>query len=103
MSSSASSTRRSSTSATRTTSAGCCACETVTVSDGRGRWRTARWRAGGLEADGEVRADETPPGVTIAAAIPKGDRLEWMAQKLTEVGVGTIVLVDCARSVVRWK
>ena len=40
--------------------------------------------------------------MTIAAAIPKGDRPEWMVQKLTELGVAAIVLVDCARSVVRW-
>jgi 16S rRNA (uracil1498-N3)-methyltransferase len=41
--------------------------------------------------------------VTIAAAIPKGDRLDWMVQKLVEVGVMCIVLVDCRRSVVRWR
>jgi 16S rRNA (uracil1498-N3)-methyltransferase len=74
----------------------------VTVSDGRGRWRSGRWSHGALEVDGEVIVGPGGSSLTIAAAIPKGDRLEWMVQKLTEVGVGAITLVDCARSVVRW-
>ncbi|MFT3855023.1 MAG: RsmE family RNA methyltransferase [Ilumatobacteraceae bacterium] len=76
--------------------------QSVTVSDGRGRWRTAVWRAGAVEPDGETCGPSPRPAVTIAAAIPKGDRLEWMVQKLTEVGVDGITLVDCHRSVVRW-
>ncbi|MBI4884053.1 MAG: RNA methyltransferase, partial [Actinobacteria bacterium] len=32
----------------------------------------------------------------------KGDRLEWMVQKLTELGVSDMVFVDCERSVVKW-
>jgi 16S rRNA (uracil1498-N3)-methyltransferase len=35
-------------------------------------------------------------------APPKGDRLEWLVQKCTEVGVARLVLVDAERSVVRW-
>ncbi len=76
--------------------------EVVTVSDGRGGWRTTIARAGTLEIDGEAKYESTPPACTIAAAIPKGDRAEWMVQKLTEVGVTDIVLLHCARSVVRW-
>jgi len=74
----------------------------VTVSDGRGRWRRAIWRGDGVVADGDVHDAAPVHLLTIAAAVPKGDRLEWMVQKLTEVGVGEICLVDCARSVVRW-
>ncbi|MEQ1703453.1 MAG: RsmE family RNA methyltransferase, partial [Ilumatobacteraceae bacterium] len=40
--------------------------------------------------------------VTIATAIPKGDRLEWMVQKLTEIGVAEVVFLHCERSIVRW-
>jgi 16S rRNA (uracil1498-N3)-methyltransferase len=76
--------------------------ETVTVTDGRGSWRVTRWRSGHVELEGEVVAEAPEPQPTVAAAIPKGDRLEWMVQKLTEVGVGRIQLIDCARSVVRW-
>lgn len=76
--------------------------ETVTVADGRGAWAAGRWWSGRIDVDGPVEHVAEPWPVTIAAAIPKGDRLEWMVQKLTEVGVAAIVLVDCARSVVRW-
>lgn len=78
--------------------------ETVTVSDGRGGWRACVLASGELVPAGPVEriGPPTSTSITIAAAIPKGDRAEWMVQKLTEVGVDRIVLVDCARSVVRW-
>jgi 16S rRNA (uracil1498-N3)-methyltransferase len=76
--------------------------DVVTVSDGAGRWRTARLRGDRLDADGPIVEVPARVRATIATAVPKGDRLEWMVQKLTELGVGRIVLVDCARSVVRW-
>ncbi len=77
--------------------------ETVTVSDGLGGWRTTVAAGGALRVDGPVVREPAPAPCTIAAAIPKGDRAEWMVQKLTEVGVGEIVLMHCARSVVRWE
>ena len=39
---------------------------------------------------------------TVAFAIPKADRPEWIVQKLTELGVARIVLLHAERSVVRW-
>ena len=50
--------------------------EVVTVGDGRGSWRTARWHRDGPLVDGPWSRCRPPPTVTIAAAIPKGDRLE---------------------------
>ncbi len=38
--------------------------------------------------------------ITVAAAIPKGDRLKWMIEKLTEIGVDRFVPLTCERSVV---
>jgi len=76
--------------------------ETVTVSDGLGRWRATTVASGGLVPSGDVQVGEEPPVCTVATAIPKGDRLDWMVQKLTEVGVHEIVLVQFDRSVVRW-
>jgi 16S rRNA (uracil1498-N3)-methyltransferase len=35
--------------------------------------------------------------------MPKGDRLDWLVQKVTELGVDRLVLLHCDRSVVRWK
>jgi 16S rRNA (uracil1498-N3)-methyltransferase len=75
----------------------------VTVTDGRGRWRSCRAVAGTLEPDGVVEIEEPPTEpVTIGFAIPKMDRPEWIVQKLTELGVDRIVMLDTERSVVRW-
>jgi 16S rRNA (uracil1498-N3)-methyltransferase len=79
--------------------------EAVTVSDGRGGRRPCRFVAadGTVTPDGDVeRAPAPAPTITVALAIPKGDRLEWAVQKLTETGVDRIVLLHTDRSVVRW-
>jgi 16S rRNA (uracil1498-N3)-methyltransferase len=80
----------------------------VSVTDGAGRWRLATAVLRGpvveLEASSEVVVEPAPARpITIAAAIPKGDRLDWMVQKVTELGVDRLVLLDAERSVVRWK
>ncbi len=76
--------------------------ERVTVSNGAGQWRVTELRDSSLVPIGDVVTEPSGTQLTIAAAIPKGDRLEWMVQKLTELGVARLVLVECARSVVRW-
>ncbi|MCA9037873.1 MAG: 16S rRNA (uracil(1498)-N(3))-methyltransferase [Planctomycetaceae bacterium] len=47
-------------------------------------------------------ADHCVDGVelTVAAAPPKGDRLKWMVEKLTELGVHQLILTQTERSVV---
>ena len=71
--------------------------------DGAGRWLPCRLSGGVLEVDGVVASVDPPATpVTIAVAPPKGERLEWLVQKCTEVGVARIVLVDATHSVVRW-
>ena len=82
--------------------------EAVGVTDGEGRWCLAvavvdmsRLR---LEATSEIVIEPVPSHpITVAAAIPKGDRLDWMVQKVTELGVDRLVLLHADRSVVRWK
>lgn len=82
--------------------------DTVGVTDGAGRWRltvaVVRGPTVELQASSDVVVE---PGrahpITIASAVPKGDRLEWMVQKVTELGVDRLVLLDAERSVVRWK
>lgn len=76
--------------------------DVVTVSDGAGRWRTARLTADGVVPDGAVVTVAQQRQVEVWSAIPKGDRPELIVQKLTELGVARIGFVDCARSVVRW-
>lgn len=84
--------------------------EPVAVSDGAGGWRGCRFRAAGgvgggarLEPDGPVRQEPAPPfDLTVAFAPVKGDRPEWVVQKLTELGIDRLVPLLADRSVVRW-
>jgi 16S rRNA (uracil1498-N3)-methyltransferase len=79
------------------------ATDEITVSDGRGGWAPATWSSdGGLELVDAIALEQAPPPVGVVAAIPKGDRSDWMVQKLTELGIDRIGFVALARSVVRW-
>ncbi len=76
--------------------------DTLTVCDGRGRWRPC---ALGDEPEpvGEIVEAPTPsPVLTVAVALVKGERPELVVQKLTELGIDRIVLFGAERSVVRW-
>jgi 16S rRNA (uracil1498-N3)-methyltransferase len=79
--------------------------EIVVAGDGAGRWAPCRMRPGGaLEPVGPVETTEAPaPTLTVAFAPVKGDRPEWVVQKLTELGVDRIVPILTVRSVVRWE
>jgi 16S rRNA (uracil1498-N3)-methyltransferase len=91
--------------------------EPVIASDGCGVWVPCRVGPstagrGGRAADpssllvpeGEA-VTSTPEGplLTVAFAPVKGDRPEWVVQKLTELGVDRIVPLTTRRSVVRWE
>ena len=77
--------------------------ERVTATDGRGSWRWCRWTGGGIEPDGPVQTVPKPePALTVAFAIFKGDRLDWIVQKLTEVGIDRLVPLAADRCIVRW-
>lgn len=80
----------------------------VSVTDGAGGWCLATVVVDGshlrLDASTDVQvATSSERPITIAAAIPKGDRLDWMVQKVTELGVDRMVLLHSDRGVVRWK
>ena len=80
----------------------------ISVRDGAGRWRLAtvvgERQAMRIEATGDVEF-EAPRGAppVLATAMPKGERLDWLVQKVTELGVGRLQLLDADHSVVRWK
>ncbi len=76
--------------------------DVVTVADGAGRWVTARLEADGLHLESDPVVEPAPRPAAVVSAIPKGDRAEWMVQKLTEIGATSIGFIDCARSVVHW-
>lgn len=91
--------------------------ELVVACDGKGAWsptRVAAQREGRrsgqadpasvLVPDGPVaRQPRSEPDITVAFVPTKGDRPEWVVQKLTELGVDRIVPLRSARSVVRWE
>jgi 16S rRNA (uracil1498-N3)-methyltransferase len=78
--------------------------DVVTVTDGAGRWRVCHAVPGdAVEPAGAVAVVAAPElPLTIAVAVPKADRPEWLVQKLTELGVDRIVFLHTERSVVRW-
>lgn len=79
--------------------------QAVSVTDGAGRWRMAVWRTTtrDLESTGDVMVGERRVPLTLATSIPKGDRVDVLVQKSTELGVGRIVFLHAEQSVVRWK
>ena len=90
--------------------------ESVVAGDGHGTWVPGRispsvaGRSGRqvdpgavLEVDGDpVFVPRGEPSVTVGFAPTKGDRPEWVVQKLTELGVDRIVPLRTDRSVVVW-
>lgn len=78
--------------------------DTVGTSDGAGGWRVCRHVGGGvLDVVSDVRHDVAPlREAAVAFAPAKGDRPEWVVQKLTEIGIDRIVPMITDRSVVRW-
>jgi 16S rRNA (uracil1498-N3)-methyltransferase len=55
---------------------------------------------GAIEARDEPER-ESPCAITLAQAILKGDRMSWLVQKATELGVSRIVPMETARVVAR--
>ncbi|WP_141431478.1 16S rRNA (uracil(1498)-N(3))-methyltransferase [Bacillus sp. 03113] len=47
-------------------------------------------------------ASELPIHVTIVSGLPKGDKLEWIIQKGTELGAKLFIPFTSARSVIKW-
>lgn len=79
----------------------------VEASDGGGRVFTVRIEALGRgEAWGSILGEapasrESPCAITLAQAILKGERMTWLVQKATELGVARLVPVETARVVAR--
>jgi 16S rRNA (uracil1498-N3)-methyltransferase len=87
--------------------------EEVIVADGAGHWARTSWQGdgaleplrdrAGVGGDGKVQFEPpTEPALTVAFAPTKGERPEWVVQKLTELGIDRIVPLRSERSVVRW-
>lgn len=55
-----------------------------------------------VEVAKEEQAKELPVHITIASGYPKGDKLEWIVQKATELGMAELIGFPAASSVVKW-
>jgi 16S rRNA (uracil1498-N3)-methyltransferase len=92
--------------------------DVVTLFDGRGRaWqaRVTRIARDTVELEavepnavepntvarfaGEPAPPPAAPRLTLAVALPKGERQKWMVEKLTELGVARLVPLETARGV----
>lgn len=76
----------------------------VSVFDGRGRAWTARVAMlgrdhVGLELGPPIEAPPSSRSLTLAVALPKGDRQKWMVEKITELGCTRLVPLMTTRGV----
>lgn len=75
----------------------------VSVTDGCGSWRWCVFNNESVEVVGEIaRQPEPDPKLTVGFALVKGSKPELVVQKLTELGIDTIIPFLAERSVVRW-
>ena len=58
-------------------------------------------RVSAFVGEGRVVARESPLAITLVQSVPRGDRMDFIVQKATELGVARIVPVLSQRSVVR--
>lgn len=75
----------------------------VSATDGCGSWRWCVFTNESVEVVGEiVHQPEPDPKLTVGFALVKGSKPELVVQKLTELGIDTIIPFLAERSVVRW-
>ncbi|MCP9449879.1 MAG: 16S rRNA (uracil(1498)-N(3))-methyltransferase [Nitrospira sp.] len=80
--------------------------ETVCVSDGAGHRYRAEITAitknmmSGRIIEAQTQPPRRTPALVLAQALLKGEKMDWVIQKATELGVRTIVPLEAARSVV---
>jgi len=88
----------------------------VTLFDGRGgvasgrlqiseddppaRRSSERWRPPSVRIEQRSFVEAPPRRLILVTAAPKGDRLRWMVEKCTELGVNALILAEFERSVV---
>ncbi len=87
--------------------------EIVVLFDGHGAWAegilaggesTGKSRRGEMrvELSGEIHEDPLPArNLTIATAVPKGERAEWLIEQTSQLNAACVQWIDCDRSVVK--
>ncbi|MDQ0231586.1 16S rRNA (uracil(1498)-N(3))-methyltransferase [Metabacillus malikii] len=67
-------------------------CEIEEIANGFVRCSVLKW---------DLTSRELPVSISIASGLPKGDKLEWIIQKGTELGASSFIPFNAARSVVK--
>ena len=79
----------------------------IVAFDGRGTWCQAKIvQLGKREAlvtptTAPVIDPRPSPALTLATAIPKGDRADWLIEQASQLNVTAVQFLDCQRSVVK--
>jgi 16S rRNA (uracil1498-N3)-methyltransferase len=76
--------------------------DTVAIGDGAGHWRVAGFGEAPDPRGPIIGRPRRSPHLTIGFTPVKGERPEWVVQKLTELGIDRIMPMSTDRSVVRW-
>ncbi len=76
--------------------------DALTLSDGAGRWRACVLGNEAVSDLGPIQVEPKPAATMVAFALAKGDRSDLIVQKLTELGVSTIIPMTTERTVVKW-
>lgn len=74
----------------------------ISIGDGRGCWRPARFGRRPEPLGATITEPEPAWPVTVGFTPVKGQKPEWIIQKLTELGVDHISVLVTDRSVIRW-
>lgn len=70
-----------------------CTAEIVSISEDKTLLKLVEW---------QTNNPELPIAITIASGLPKGDKLEWIVQKGTELGADSFIAFPSDRSIVKW-
>lgn len=70
-----------------------CMAEIVTISENQTILKLISW---------QTDCTELPIAITIASGLPKGDKLDWIVQKGTELGADAFIAFPSERSIVKW-
>ena len=66
-----------------------------------GRWRAEMDEGGRVRLIEALPSNESPTRITVYEGLPKADKLDFIAQKLTELGAAALVPVRMSRCVVK--
>jgi 16S rRNA (uracil1498-N3)-methyltransferase len=78
--------------------------EEIWLFDGKGREARCRIRHLGRHAaeleivEARLRSTALPGNLILCASAPEGERLHWLVEKATELGVGTLAFIVAART-----